>query len=179
MFELTLEDGHTQDVDESYFDFSEYENGLIGLHQLFNGEMMLNVCGDKVVPLDTELMSDNPGDYHRIESVKWDASNRSDWDGYIFNWLNDQESADGAILDLFHGGIQSGMTQLIYTKECHEVLGKYTADIENVLSEVLDSLGGESFCAMFKNGFDFTTLVQCAFEERLRYILECELQITW
>ena len=177
MFELKLDGGNTHDADADYFDFSEYSNGFEGLRQLFEGEMMLGIYSDKVTPLDAEEMGDCPGDYVKIEGAKWDAAGRSKWDGYIFDWLNSCDTV-GEISDLFHGGIDSGITELIWNTKCHDALRLYTEDIEDVLSECVENLGGEAFCGMFKDsGFSLVTCVKCAFEERLRTILEADLQL--
>ena len=111
--------------------------------------------------------ADIPEDSFKIYAISW-SNESSEFEEYVSEWLNDCDSAV-EWKDLLHGGVQSGMTELIHTSTAMEVFGQFKSDIEAKVQQVVGDLGDAEFLFDDKRGgFSLDKIVWLAFEETVR-----------
>lgn len=152
---VTLENQEELQIDESF-----------GLGNSDN----LNLLIEKGIYIDPDNLhwdEDKEAGYLGVQSVKWVGN--SDFEKYVAKWMNKERGNPTIYTDLIMNGIASGITHLIWSKECLRVIGKFGWDLQSILDDMHDSIGEMEF--LFKDGFTFDRVVWCCFEETVRTAL--------
>ena len=156
------------------YDYEDVQMSKPQAESLFSGESALRVHSDLSFEIvDVDVDDDT---LETVKAVKW-AFATNDFERYVQDWMNDQEF--GYILDLLHGGIQSGITELMWNTTARERLAEHFEDVAYAIQDVIDNMGASEFFAIFeeRHEFSFEIFIVIAFEETVRKAVESVIEL--